>query len=465
MYPVFSPDTLHYAVRCEHQETLTVTATKLSSAATLALNGRPVPEISEEMVDVTSDSDLVIEVRNDDQIATYVVHCVPSDFPEVTILRKEPGVSEGLLLVAPRYTNSQYIAILDNNGVPRFHRRIGQRASDFKWHSRHRVYSYVEGIGRNSYDQNDYVIVILDQQFDEIHRARTVNLNHTDNHDFLITDEGNYLLLSYNSVRRDLSAYPDDDGTFTYSTAELSRDSVIQEVSPQGELLAEWNSWNHMKISDCLQHRYPDDYAHINSLHIVDGDIVASFRGCSQVLKIAWPSGDVIWQLGGTDPRDPDLYDSNRPLFDRRFFEIVGDPESDGFCGQHSAIETEHGTIVLFDNGIYCVGERTDASDRDVRGRSRVVEYELSGDTGTFLRHHQPQEQARSVSAGGVRVLDNGNWLMTWGRGPQVSITEVNPEGREVFAVKITNPDDGNEIAGTYRVYRESALTLPLNLP
>ena len=64
-----------------------------------------------------------------------------------------------------------------------------------------------------------------------------------------------------------------------------------------------------------------------------------------------------------------------------------------------------------------------------------------------------------------MRVLDNGNWLMTWGRGPQVSITEVNPEGREVFAVKITNPDDGNEIAGTYRVYRESALTLPLNLP
>ena len=202
-------------------------------------------------------SDLVIEVRNDDQSATYVVHCVPSDFPEVTILRKEPGVSEGLLLVAPRYTNSQYIAMLDNNGVPRFHRRIGQRASDFKWHSRHRVYSYVQGIGRNSYDQNDYVIVILDERFDEIHRARTVNLNHTDGHDFLITDEGNYLLLSYNSVRRDLSAYPDDDGTFTYSTAELSRDSVIQEVSPQGELLADWNSWDHMKISDCLQHRYP----------------------------------------------------------------------------------------------------------------------------------------------------------------------------------------------------------------
>ena len=220
-----------------------------------------------------------------------------------------------------------------------------------------------------------------------------------------------------------------------------------------------------MKISDCLQHRFPDDYAHVNSLHLVDGDIVASFRGCSQVLKIDRPSGEVIWQLGGTDPREPDSYDSNRPRFDRRFFDIVDDPEPDGFCGQHSAIETDRGTIVLFDNGIHCVEDPTDASDRDVRGRSRIVEYELSGDTATFLRHHQPREQRRSTSAGAVRVLDNGNWLMTWGRGPQISITEVDPSGREVFAMKITNPDDDNEIAGTYRAYREVDLELPLNLP
>ena len=152
---MFSRDTFHYAVRCEEQETLSVTATTVGSATTVALNGRPLSKISEETVDLSSDNDVAIEVRDDDERATYVIHCVPSDFPEVTVIRKERGVSDGLLLVAPRYMDFQlsYIAILDNNGVPRFHRKMDQRSSDFKWHAQHRLYSFVERIGRNSYDQ------------------------------------------------------------------------------------------------------------------------------------------------------------------------------------------------------------------------------------------------------------------------------------------------------------------------
>ncbi len=450
MYPTFTPDVHHYAVRCEDDETLTITASPLDSAATLTLNGTPMSE-TEKTVELSSDHDVAIRLGKRDESVTYVIHCVPSDFPAVEIVLKEPTVSDGLMLVTPRYMNNRisYLAILDNNGVPRYHRKTDQRASDLKWHAQHRTYSYISAIGRNSYEQNDYEIVLLDERFDEIDRARTVNLNHTDGHDFLITDEGNYLLLSYNSMLRDLSAYPDETGSFTYSTSELTRDSVIQEVSPQGELLFEWNSWDHMKISDCLQHRFPDDYAHVNSLHLIDGDIVASFRGCSQVLKIDRPSGRVLWQLGGSDPSEPDLHDSTRPVFDRPFYRIADDPEEQGFCGQHSAIETKEGTVVIFDNGIYCLFDRTDGTDRDASGRTRVVEYRLSGDQAVFERHYQPAGQPRTFSSGSVLVLANGHWLITWGRGPQRSITEVDSEQREVFAMNITNPEDSTEVART----------------
>ena len=471
LYPTFTPDIHHYAVRCEDDETLTITASPLDSAATLTLNGTPMSEITENTVELSSDHDVAIRLGKRDESVTYVIHCVPSDFPAVEVVLKEPTVSDGLLLVTPRYNNNNketsYLAILDNNGVPRYHRKTDRRASDFKWHARHRTYSYFERIGRNSYDRYDYVIVLLDQRFDEIDRASTVNLNHTDFHDFLMTDEGNYLLLSYNSVTRDLSAYPDEMGNFTYSTTELTRDSVIQEVSPQGELLFEWNSWDHMKISDCLQHRFPDDYAHVNSLHLIDGDIVASFRGCSQVLKIDRPSGLVLWQLGGSDPGEADLHDSTRPVFDRTFYQMVGDPEDQGFCGQHSAIETKDGKVVIFDNGIHCVFDRTDGTDRDAAGRTRVVEYRLSGDQAVFQRHYQPEGQPRTVAAGAVQVLANSHWLITWGRGPQLSlsITEVDSEQREVFVMNVSNPAESTEVALTYRVYRERGLDLPLNLP
>ena len=54
-----------------------------------------------------------------------------------------------------------------------------------------------------------------------------------------------------------------------------------------------------MAIEDCVQHRFPvtlstdpdmrspeGDYAHINGMHVVDGVLVASMRGCSKVLGI-----------------------------------------------------------------------------------------------------------------------------------------------------------------------------------
>ena len=372
------------------------------------------------------------------------------------------------MLVAPRYYDvpddrnsaaTSFIAMLDNNGVPHFHRKMERFATDFRWHAKHRTYSYAEGPGINR------VIVLLDDRFEETARALTVApVTRTDSHDFLITDEGNYLLLSYNPANRDLSSYEDPDGN-PYSANESTRDSVIQEVSPQGTEVFRWNSWDHIKISDCLQHRFPDDYAHINSLQLVDGDIIASFRGCSQVLKIERPSGRVIWQLGGSDPGEADPHDSNREVFaDRTHYSV---PPEDQFCGQHSAVRTERGTIVLFDNGIHCLGDRTDTTDADVPGRTRVVEFELVSGSARVVREYRPEGQARSYSAGAVQVLENGNWFITWGRLPPRSITEYDPD-REmvVFDMDITDPRPTSDaIAVTYRAYRERDLDLLPNLP
>ena len=55
---------------------------------------------------------------------------------------------------------------------------------------------------------------------------------------------------------------------------------------------------------DCRVVRFPDRYAVLNSIKIFDGDIVASLRGCAQVLRIdrSGGTGAVVWKLGGTDP-------------------------------------------------------------------------------------------------------------------------------------------------------------------
>lgn len=75
---------------------------------------------------VNPDHDIAIELRDSGRTTTYVVHCLPPDFPEIVVLTKAEDVSEGLLFMAQQYTIAggawlSYLAIVDNNGVPRFH--------------------------------------------------------------------------------------------------------------------------------------------------------------------------------------------------------------------------------------------------------------------------------------------------------------------------------------------------------
>ena len=285
-------------------------------------------------------------------------------------------------------------------------------------------------------------------------------LTRTNGHDFVIKPNGNYVLMSYEPARRDLSAFTDADGN-PYSATEETEDSAIQEITPEREQIFLWNSWDHLDLGDCRQHRFPNDYAHINSLEIVDGDIIASFRGCSQVLRIDGTTGEIVWLLGKSNRGDADWIASGAPAP----LKIVDDPYGE-FCGQHAARLRPNGNLVLFDNGGQClVDPATGTSERESGVFSRVVEYSLDPENGraTFQRHHSLHgtfdRYARAQAH--VELLDNGNWLVSWGGGdddpnaaryPDVSITEVDPlTGRELLAISIT--DGASDITLGTRAY------------
>ena len=465
--PDFDPETFHYAVRCDDPETLSVSGAAAGSTATVTLNGAPVPRRFEEReVVLRHDQDLAIVVSDGGDSATYAVHCVGLDFPRVWTVGREPGRRDGLLLVDPIYMweggeEVSHIAILDDNGVPRFHRRVPGWVFNFRWHAAHRMYSYNRQVRS---DPPFSEVVLLDERLDPVARPEPVGLHHPDQHDFLLTDEGNYLFVVFEPVERDLSPYPDRDAEFPFSTAELTVDYVIQEVSPDGEVLFQWNSWGKedgapaIRVADCVwTNRRPRawGWAHLNSLFLADGDIVASFRGCSQVLKIERPSGRVLWQLGGSPPAVPD---------GRIHYTIVGDPEPEGFCGQHTAIESPPGVVTLFDNRVLCLADPPGWWESPAASRrgARVVQYRLDGDEAIFLREYRGLHG--STTAGAVQLLERGRWLITWGNGrnrPDTGAVEVDDAGRVVFAVALR----GRYRAHLYRAYREYGLRVPLNLP
>ena len=471
-YPAFDPDILHYAVRCAASTELAVFARAGQSDATLKVRHDRSTGTGSVTTSVTvnEDHDVAIGVTDSSGTTTYVVHCIPPDFPNISIETRTEEVSDGLLLMTPSVRNSDksFLAIVDNNGVPRWVKRPNVRARQFRRHSDGRFY-FAERSGNGNEE-----IVIMNATFERIDTATLAAPllgEHTGGHDFRILENGNYLLMSYYPTPRDFSDVVDcttvercvsDEGEVT--------DSIIQEVTPGGDMVREWNSWDHVKIEDCKVHRFPRDCAHLNSLYELDGDIVAGLRGCAQVLLLEGDSFAVKWQIGGTLPMRPDRPPASTG--GARFLPVVGDDAArNEFCGQHSVSATPEGALLMFDNGTHCLGQRKDDSPF-----TRIVEYDISSGTDArFVREYRlPEEYGVASSGGGVTALANGNWLITWGGNLQdangdplpepVSVSEVDTRGIEIFRLRMTL--DGEQYGtGSVSRERESDLRIPLNLP
>ena len=434
MYPEFQSEILHYAVGCPDGDTLTLTLSTGETDTRLVVNGiqRSNQNVVVELMGLAGGRDIQITLTGSEGASTtYVLHCLADDFPAI-ITEKKPGAWDGLITIGVRADPGSYLAIIDNNGVPRIHWRIDDRVRIFRTHRDGRYpYSYGQSRSRN--------VIVLDENLEPVDTVTTVRpLHDTDLHDFVVKSNGNYLLMAYEPARRDMSQFINSTSGNPYSTTELTRDSVIQEVTPDKEEAFNWNSWDYMAIEDCTQHRFPDDYAHVNSLQAVHDDIVASFRGCSKVLRIDGDSGDVIWRLGKSNRSDADWSASGiqPPL------RIVGDPYGE-FCGQHSARMIGNGNLLLFDNGVACLVDPEGNRTRAGEDFSRVVEYAIDPDHGEaiFQRHYSYHGEFNKLAPtqGHIELLETGNWLISWGSMPvNEQVTEYSPlTGEEVLIVKL----------------------------
>ena len=469
MYPAFAPDVYHYAIKCG-SDPLELRATAKRSTALLTVPHfyahRTVSSVGSlnARLNLHHDDDIVIQLSDTDGTESYTVHCVPADFLDISVLTRTDGVSDGLLFVWPRYSvdgsNVGYMVILDNNGVPRFHR--SNRGKMFQRHSHGPVlggqrvwYSYIRGD----------LIYLLDKDFDTIQTLAPLHpLTNVDSHDFQIiyddeTGESSFLLVSRFENTRDYSDYKDSNEN-SYSSMEEVEDSVLQEISTTGEQLFLWNSWDHVKLDpDCRKGSFTGDYAHLNAFYVAnDGNIVASMTGCRQVVKIDRSSGtgSLLWKIGGTEPTRSDA---------TKYLDIAGD-ELEEICGQHSTVVTASGKLLLFDNRTSCQGSRKNDSKY-----SRIVEYDISSDTQAVLsREYRHPRRVYTGRAGSVRELANGNWLIGWGNqisdddwDEAVSITEVDPDTGTVY-LEMLFATDGEPIH-TYRAYRydESDINIPVD--
>lgn len=336
----------------------------------------------------------------------------------------------GSMLFAP-FSASAYITILNNNGNSYWSQLRGTAGFDFKKQANGNLTFFANNPPR---------FIEMNGSYDTIHVYKCGNGYTTDLHELQILANGNALLMAYDPQPVDMSQIV-PGGRPNATVIGL----IIQEIDQQNNVLFQWRSWDHMRITDATQEDLTDsiiDYVHGNAIELDnDNNILISSRHIDEITKINRSTGAIIWRLGGKNNMFT-IYDPTR------------------FSHQHDIRRINNGNITFFDNGSFRFPEY-----------SRAVEYTLDevNHTATLVWQYQRDPQVVSSWGGNVQRLSNGNTFIAWG-GAANTVTEVKPDGTKVFEAsyspgvftyrgfKDTWPhvptaiESGNTYAGTFKL-------------
>ena len=367
------------------------------------------------------------------QINNNVISNLPA--PPITI-DSVNNPSEGYIFMATwdRNTNPRlygnFILILDNSGNIVDSVRVEGAPYDFQ----------VQPNGLLSYALGDFASnvplpgeelrhIILDSSLTEVDSYKMKNGYITDFHEFLMLPNGNVMMMSYHTILYDMSQIV--EGGKPDASLVIN---IIQEQDKDKNVVFEWRNIDYIPITDSDLDLTASriNYGTLNAFKIDDdGNILASFRNHSEIMKINRATGELMWRMGS--PRGE--------------FTFVGEHEVNApyyYARQHNITRLPNGNISLFDNGQF-----------HIPPYSRAVEYSLDevNKVATLVSEWRyPNGNIFCATAGNAQRLPNGGWFNGYGvPNPQFvkrNAVEVHPDGS--IALELSLP--GGVLA--YRTYK-----------
>ena len=342
---------------------------------------------------------------------------LPEDFIEINVDVLDPPTAVGYVFFSvfgawgmyPDLT--PYQIITDNYGTPVYFRKTAHSSQDFKLQPN----GYITFYGGNSYKHH-----MMDSSYNIVKEFQVIN-HSTDFHDCQILENGNYLLLGHDDRIVDMDTVV--QGGHPGVTV---RGALIQIISPQEEILFEWSSWDHYRITDAADYQvdFTDpnfiDYVHANALEMdTDSTILICCRNMDEVTKISSISGEIIWRLGGK----------------KNQFTYAGE-DTMGFYMQHDIRRLPDGLYQIFDNG-----NQHDPPFSNALQLSLDVENKIA----TVVRRIRSNPDISGWIMGNAQHLPNGHTFVGWGSGIP-NITEFKADGSKALQFSFE--------AMTYRAFR-----------
>ncbi|MGA9294250.1 MAG: aryl-sulfate sulfotransferase [Ignavibacteriaceae bacterium] len=344
---------------------------------------------------------------------------LPEDYPDISVSTVN-NPAPGELFFTPFDVNGKspsYLIITDNYGIPIFYKKMPHRTYNLALQPTGFL-TYYETVADQHY--------VMDSSYNVIDSLHMQNGYTTNVHELTILKNGHALLMCYDEQKIAMDTIVKGG-----NPNAAVRGVVIQELDTEKNVVFQWRSWDHFKITDVT----PDisltdsiiDYVHCNSIEMdTDTNIIISSRNLDEITKIDRETGDIIWRLGGE-------YCKNNE------FTFIEDPVG-GFSHQHDARRLPNGDLSLFDNG----------NLHDPKF-SRAVEYKLDeiNKTATLVWEHRNSRSTFSQAMGSMQRLDNQNVIIGWGwTNVPPAITEVKDDGTLTFYMQWSN----NMV--NYRVYK-----------
>lgn len=205
-----------------------------------------------------------------------------------------------------------------------------------------------------------------------------------------------------------------------FKEAKIEHFTIVELDTSTNEVVHQWNSKNYFSMFEASDYVKLEskviDYCHFNSIQYIEQDqsVVTSSRSMSEITKIKWPEGDVVWRLGG---KCNDFTFMNDTI---------------GFSAQHQ-VRMHGDTLVFFDNGTF-----------HDKPQSSVVVYKINEQNKTveLLRRFYGNDVNFTKRRGGVTLLKSGNYLVSWGSNihRDYNFTELSPNGETLQNVWHYNP-------------------------
>ncbi|NQV50034.1 MAG: aryl-sulfate sulfotransferase [Candidatus Marinimicrobia bacterium] len=324
--------------------------------------------------------------------------------------------SPGYIFMATWDRNSprqwgNFIFILDHNGNIIDSVRVDGAPFDFQ----------VQQNGLLSYARGDFSTavplpgeglkhIVMDNSLAVVDSFQMKNGYSTDFHEFKMLPNGHVMMMSYHSILYDMSTIVEGGQT----DAELVI-NIIQEQDRNKNVVFEWRNIDYIPItdSDLDLTAARINYSTLNAFDVEpDGNILASFRNHSEIMKISRETGEIMWRMGSA----------------RGEFSYVGEHEENApyyHARQHNIRRRPNGNITLFDNGEF-----------HQPPYSRAVEYSLDEENkiATLVSEWRyPEGNIFTVTAGNAELLPGGGWFIGYGvPNPQFvkrNAVEVHADG------------------------------------